>query len=75
MRIDLPTGWYQAFWWSWLGILGLAFVVAETLALLDRDRGDTLTETLRPVIQATPVGWILGGLFFGWLFAHFVIDR
>ncbi len=59
------------FWMVWIAV----FIGAEGVALLDSDRGDTLSESI----------WFLQGQFWpltaglsvliGWLFYHFVIDR
>ena len=69
--IDLPQWFYRAAWIVW----GLSFFVIETLALLDADQDDTLTELVRPVVQARPIGYFLGGALILWLFWHFIVER
>ena len=59
------------FWMVWIG----TFVVAEGVALVDSDRGDTLSESI----------WFLQGQFwpltaglgvlFAFLIHHFIVDR
>jgi hypothetical protein len=52
----------RVFWYAWIGI-GLVF---ETIAILTRAEGDTLTE----VTVATFPGWLIIG-FLGWALIHF----
>lgn len=53
-------------WLAW-------FVALETLAVLDRRTGDTLTEHVRPLFHAHPLLWILAIGFLVWLFIHFIV--
>lgn len=59
------------FWMVWLGV----FVGAETYAVVDRQPGDTLSESiwfLQSHFWPLTVG--LAGLF-GFLIWHFILDR
>ena len=69
--IDLPTDLYRWFWIIWIA----SFFVMETLALIDSDRNDTLTELIRPVVQARPIGYFLAGALILWMLWHFLVER
>jgi heme/copper-type cytochrome/quinol oxidase subunit 2 len=59
------------FWMAWLGI----FVGAETWALVDTDRGDTLSESVWFLQRSF---WPLTALLvilLVFLFVHFILDR
>jgi hypothetical protein len=42
-------------WIGWLVVTGLSFAVLETIALIDRRRGDTLSENIRAWLGIDPV--------------------
>ena len=69
---DLPGWAYTAGWVFWL----VWFAVLETLALLDADMGDTLTEHVRRVIlhddRPRPVVYFVFAGFLVWLVLHFL---
>lgn len=50
------------------------FIVIETVALLDRRPGDTLSEHVWYIAQVSVVWWLLAG-FLIWLTAHFLGPR
>lgn len=66
--IDLPTWFYL---WGWRGWVA-AFLLLETLAILDEKSGDTLTEQIRPLFHTHPLTWFLAAGFAGWLVMHFL---
>lgn len=70
--MNLPAPFYTIGWVTWI----LAFVALEALALLDRDRGDTLSEHVWAVIfvggRPRPVIYYLVGGFLVWLVMHFL---
>lgn len=68
--VDLPSWVYTTGWVVWV----LGFAVLETLALLDTDYGDTLTEHVRPLVHQNAVlGWLMiVGL--AWLAIHIVVQ-
>ena len=62
----MPSWFYTAGW----GALVLAGVLLETLALLDKDRGDTLSEHLWRVLSLHGiVGWMAIGAV-AWAVLH-----
>lgn len=65
----------KKFWfWLWMGWLGI-FVVAEGIAIFDKDSGDTLSESIWFLQQAFwPLTVGLGALF-AFLIVHFIVDR
>jgi len=67
--------WYRRFWsWAWIGWI-LIFVVLETVAILDRDRSDTLSEQVWALVTINPGLWGAGiAILLGWLFFHFLIE-
>jgi len=70
---DLPAWVYTAGWAFWV----LWFAVLETLALLDPDKGDTLTEKIRFFIlyndRPRPVVyWAFAGTLV-WLVLHLLL--
>ena len=65
------------FTWLWIG-WGLLFAVVETVAIVNKRKGDTLSENLRALFHtSTKTGryvWIaFGGLLFAWLMVHFAV--
>jgi len=69
--VRIPEAVYSAAWALWIAW----FVLWETLALFDVSRPDgTFTEHIRPWVQSTWVGSILGGLFLLWLAWHFLVE-
>lgn len=64
------TGWFW-FWMVWLG----AFVVAEAVAIIDRDPGDTLSESIW-FLQRSWWPLTIGlAVLLGFLIWHFIVDR
>jgi len=52
--------------------LAVAFLVIETLALLDRDPGgDTLSELIWEIVAIPVLWWVAAGFLF-WLSIHFL---
>jgi hypothetical protein len=69
--VHLPLVFYQR---GWI-LFGLFFAVLETLALLDPQRGDTLSENIRWVRDQHPVLLaFLIGTTITWLFIHFLYE-
>ncbi len=59
---------YVIFWCLWIG----AFVVIETMALLDRSpNGDTLSELIWTAVEIPVVWWVVAA-FLIWLVIHFL---
>lgn len=69
--INLPGWFYTTAWIAW----GVWFFVVEGLALIDADRDDTLTEHVRPIVQATSFGWFLAAGLLAWLIWHFLVEN
>ena len=66
-----PRGRWFFFWMAWLG----TFVVAETIAIVNPDRGDTLSESIWFLQRSWwPLTVILAVLFLFLIF-HFLVDR
>jgi hypothetical protein len=61
--------------WFWLIGFGGMFVVAEVLALTDDAPGDTLSESLRWLVNNSEAGTILFILFFVWFIPHILVKR
>jgi hypothetical protein len=61
--------------WFWLIGFGGLFVVAETIAIVNDDPGDTLTESLQWLVNNSDLGVILFVLFFVWFIPHILIKR
>jgi hypothetical protein len=59
--------WYTL---GWLVLLA-GFAVLETLAILDRDKGDTLSEHVW-WLAGHPLTWLLLAAFLFWLVVHFL---
>lgn len=65
----------------WLAFLLLGFLVPETIALIRRQRGDTLSEAVWYWCQVTPgnslTTWtalhVFVALFMVWLFVHLML--
>lgn len=66
-----PSWVYLVGWVLWI----VWFAILETWALLDRDSGDTFTEHVRPIVQATSVGWFLAAGLLLWLVWHFLVEQ
>lgn len=66
MRLTL----YTLGWVLW----ALLFVVLETMAVLDKGRGDTLSEHVWWLTEPWPVRFAAGGLMF-WAVLHFLTRR
>jgi H+/Cl- antiporter ClcA len=81
----MPTSSFHILWLVWAlavlaGLLGAvtSFLVIESMALHDPERGDTLTETVRMVLSHPfSPAWILLAIFFvavvgvvGWAAPH-----
>ena len=61
---------YLIAWVLWI----VAFIIIETLALLNREpNGDTLSEFVWQVV-AFPVMWWIGAAFMVWLTIHWLFD-
>lgn len=69
-NVNWPQYVYTTGWVVW----ALLFVVLETVAILDRDAGDTLTEHVRPLIVSTSFAWFAAAGFLSWLPYHFLIE-
>lgn len=54
-------------WIVWL-LIGSAW---EVKALKDKKKGDTLTESIRPIIGSHPIIWFVGAGLFVWTGLHF----
>lgn len=69
MELDLV---FTVMWAAWIA----AFLAIEIPALIQRRRGDTLTDHVmwfqRLRVGRVPIGWILFGAFWTWLTTHFV---
>lgn len=72
MDPDLPPIVYDIGWAIWV----LWFLALETTALMDNDRGDTLSEHVWDVMfqgdRPRPVIYYLSAGFFLWVFVHFL---
>lgn len=70
MSVAGPKRRYTVAWVVWIA----AFVVIETLALLNRDEGaDTLSEHVWIAVSSPPVWWLTAA-FMVWLTIHFLFD-
>lgn len=67
--INLPAWFYPAAWVAW----GLMFAAIEAIALIDRDRGDTLSEWVWRVLGFHQVIWWMGAGALVWLVLHFLL--
>jgi hypothetical protein len=65
--VRLPRRFYTAAW----AAIGLAIAAIEALALVDRQRGDTLTEKVRKLLSYHRVVWFVGLGLAAWAIAHF----
>lgn len=69
--MNLPRWSYTLGWLAWVAAFGLL----EIIALVDDDRGDTLSEHVTFLLDLHPVLWLLGlvGIIrLGW---HFLFER
>ncbi len=64
------TRWFW-FWMVWLGM----FIVAEGAAIVQKDRGDTLSESIWFLQQGFWPLTVGLAVLFGFLIVHFVVDR
>jgi hypothetical protein len=69
--VNAPRKVWFWFWMVWLGV----FVVAETWALVDTDRGDTLSESVWFLQRSWWPLTILLVILLVFLIWHFVVDR
>ena len=66
----------SVFSWLWVG-WAVFFVVVETVAIVNKTRGDTLSENLRALFHtSTVIGrwvWVISlGVLAAWLLVHIV---
>lgn len=62
--------------WFWFWMLWLStFVVAETIAIFDRDTGDTLSESIWFLQRSWWPLTVLLIVLFGFLIWHFIWDK
>lgn len=64
----------RLYFWLWMGWLGF-FVGLETYAILDRDPGDTLSESIWFLQRSFWPVTIVIVVLLVFLFIHFVLDR
>ncbi len=67
MTTLLANHWYTIGWIGWI----IYFVVLETIAVIDQDTGDTLSEHVWFVAYQPVIWWLLAG-FLMWLTLHFL---
>ena len=56
----MPTDHFRIAWAIWGAIVVLGFTFLETWAIVDKEKGDTLTESLRPLLSSphSPQWWV-----------------
>lgn len=64
--MNLPSWSYSVMWFVWAALFG----VFEAIALVDDDRGDTLSEHVLALTELHPILWFLAAGFFAWLVRH-----
>ena len=63
-----PTLWFRIGW----VVIGLVALIWEILSLIDSEKGDTLTEQIRWLVQFPPAWYVTAG-FLIWFIDHFLL--
>ena len=66
----MPSKWFR---WAWRGLIAVG-VALEIWAVKDREKGDTLTEQIRPILKHPVLWWVGVGLSI-WAFRHFFFNK
>jgi len=56
----MPTLYFRIGWAAWGAVVIIGFAFLETWAIADKEKGDTLTESLRPILSSplSPQWWV-----------------
>jgi hypothetical protein len=61
---------YTVAWAIWI----VYFLAVETIAILDKDRGDTLSEHVWAIVRSSSFAWFMVGGLLIWLVYHFLFE-
>jgi len=66
----MPSNWFKWAWRLWVA----AGIALELWAVKDKDKGDTLTEQVRPILRHSVLWWAGVGLCV-WAFRHLFLNK